>query len=72
MGLQVANSDLQWSVIAQRIFIKIGLHGAVYAATKSGWFDMPAFEVWFNSVFLEALKIVLEENSLFNKTPDLF
>ena len=49
-----------------------GPHGAVYAATKSGWFDMPAFEVWFNSVFLEALKIVLEENSLFNKTPDLF
>ena len=33
-----------------------GPHGAAYTATKSGWFDTAAFEMWFKSIFIEAMK----------------
>ena len=35
-----------------------GIDGAVYGATKSGWFDMRTFEQWFNQIFLPHVKDV--------------
>ncbi len=29
-----------------------GLDGTTYAASKSGWFDMPKFNQWFKQVFM--------------------
>ena len=33
-----------------------GSSGAVYAVTKSGWFEMKTFETWFVDVFLATVR----------------
>lgn len=54
-----------------------GPEGATYAASKSGWFDMEKFNVWFKQVFIkwlarlpkEDIKVIIGDNLAAHLSP---